>query len=97
MLREWNEDFIREDATKMRELGIRSVCTFIKCKDFTNNYDNMKSETLEKLRRFLDILWEHGVQIFVTFLVGHKSGKNWRIHGQISNKIYTPEAVKPEL
>jgi len=93
MWRDWNEDFIREDAAKMRELGVRAVRAFIKCEDFADDYGNVKPEALEKLRRFLDILWEHGVQAFVTFLVGHMSGKNWRIPWTDFDKIYTPEVV----
>jgi len=93
MWRDWNEDFIREDVAKMRELSIRAARAFIKCKDFANDYGNVKLEALEKLRRFLDILWKHGIQAFVTFLVGHMSGKNWRIPWTDFDKIYTPEAV----
>jgi len=93
MWRDWNEDFIKEDAEKMKELGVRVARVFIKCEDFADDYGNVKPEALEKLRKFLDILYEQKIQAFITFLTGHMSGKNWRIPWTDFDKIYTPEVV----
>jgi len=93
MWRDWDEGSIREDVSKMKSLGVRVVRAFIKCEDFADEQGAVRQEALERLKSFLDILWENGIQAFVTFIVGHMSGKNWRIPWAEFDRIYTPEAV----
>ena len=79
MWRDWDEKAIEEDIKLMKSLGIRAVRFFIKDEDFADEDTNVYTQSIEKLRKFLDILNKNNIAGFATLIVGHMSGKNWRI------------------
>jgi endo-1,4-beta-mannosidase len=94
MWRDWDESSIERDLKLIRDLGFRVVRFFIKDEDFADNYGEVYPEALEKLGRFLDLLKEHGLVGFATFLVGHMSGRNWMIPWASPEKLYDPETIE---
>lgn len=94
MWKDWDEEAIREDCRKMRELGIRVARVFLKDEDFSDEDANVYKESLGKLVKFLDILAEHEIQAFITFIVGHMSGKNWRIPWTSFDELYTAKSIE---
>jgi endo-1,4-beta-mannosidase len=97
MWREWSEEAIREDVALMKSLGVRVVRVFIKNEDFADAEGNVYRESIVKLRRLLDILHEHGISAFITLLVGHMSGKNWRIPWLDFEELYEPRAIEKTM
>ncbi len=97
MWRDWDENSIREDIELMKRLGIRAVRLFIKNEDFANEYGEVHPQALEKLKKVLDALSEHEIVGFVTLLVGHMSGKNWRIPWLAFEDIYKSHAVEKTM
>ncbi|MEM2220620.1 MAG: cellulase family glycosylhydrolase [Ignisphaera sp.] len=94
MWRDWNENDIAEDIRLMKELGIRAVRFFIKNEDFADENANVYNPVLEKLDRFLKLLEENGIAGFASLIVGHMSGKNWRIPWTRFDDLYTPSSIE---
>ncbi len=94
MWREWNEDAIRNDVEAMKNLGIRAIRMFILTEDFAYEDGSIKRDSLEKLKRFLDILAQNNIIAFVTLIVGHMSGRNWRIPWTEPEKLYTSQSIE---
>lgn len=97
MWRDWNEEYIREDCKKMKELGIRVVRMFIKDEDFADEDAKVFEDSLKKLVKTLDVFADNGIQVFITFIVGHMSGKNWRIPWTSFDEIYTPRSIEKTM
>ncbi|MEM0490791.1 MAG: glycoside hydrolase family 42 [Ignisphaera sp.] len=97
MWRDWDEDAVKEDVNIMKRLGVRVVRIFLKDEDFADEDGNLVGSSLEKLNRFLDILEENGIQAFVTFIVGHMSGKNWRIPWTSFEDLYTSRSIEKTI
>ncbi len=97
MWREWREDFIKEDVKLMRDLGIRVVRVFIKDEDFADSDANIHPEAIVKLRKLLDTLHVHGLKALITLLVGHMSGKNWKIPWLEFEDLYKPHVVEKTM
>ncbi len=79
MWKEFDEREIDEELKQMREFGINAVRFFIFGEDFFPSEDRIRPDSLEKLRKFLDLCHKHGIAAFPTLLVGHMSGENWPI------------------
>jgi len=94
MWRDWSEADIIEDVKLIKELGIRVVRFFIKNEDFADENASVYMDSLEKLDRFLRILEYYGIIGFASFLVGHMSGKNWRIPWSKPEELYTPPSIE---
>jgi len=94
MWRDWNEDAVREDLRQMKDMGVRAARIFLKCEDFADEAGVPRPEAVEKLRKLLDLADEAGLGVFVTFLVGHMSGKNWPIPWTSFEGLYSPESVE---
>lgn len=94
MWRDWSEDDIVEDARLMKELGIRAVRFFVKNEDFADENANVYTQSLEKLDRFLRVLEENGIAGFASLIVGHMSGKNWRIPWTSFEDLYKPSSIE---
>ena len=89
----WDPESIREDFKLMSEVGIRVVRAFIRNEDFADEQGNLLEDAARKLGQFLDIANEAGVKVLLTLLVGHMSGKNWRIPWTPNDKVYSPDSV----
>jgi len=94
---DWDENSVREDFSIMRDIGIRAVRMFIKDEDFADENGEINQRMLDRLRRFLDIAYEHKIMIFLTFLVGHMSGKNWRIPWVRFEDLYKPHSIEKTM
>ncbi len=94
MWRRWNIDNIRDDMEKLRDAGLNSIRAFILAEDFALPDGTVKREYLDRLRLFLDEANRYGINVFLTLLVGHMSGKNWPFPWDPDNKIYTVEALE---
>jgi len=97
MWRDWDEGAIREDISLMKSLGIRAVRFFIKDEDFADENADIYPQALEKLKKFLDILYENSVAGFVSLIVGHMSGKNWRIPWTKFEDLYRSESIEKTM
>lgn len=97
MWREWDENSIREDIEIMKKLKIRVVRVFIKNEDFADEDGNIVKEIVSRFKKFLDLLDEHNIQAFITFLVGHMSGKNWKIPWTSFDEIYTSKSIEKTM
>ncbi|MCS7105474.1 MAG: glycoside hydrolase family 42 [Thermofilaceae archaeon] len=94
MWRDWDEEAVRLDVRQMKELGVRVARVFIKCEDFADEQGNLRDSAARKLACFLDILAENGLGAFITFIVGHMSGKNWAVPWASFEDLYKPESVE---
>ncbi|MFB6491081.1 MAG: glycoside hydrolase family 42 [Thermoproteus sp. AZ2] len=94
MWKEWNEGDLAKDLDQMRELGIRAVRFFILAEDFFDPYGGVYEGSLAKLKRFMEMLGERGIRGFPTLIVGHMSGRNWKIPWAPDGDVYRPEAVE---
>lgn len=94
MWHDWDENTIAEDCKKIKDLGFRVVRIFIKDEDFADEDAEIREEPLKKLERLLDILAENGLYAFITFIVGHMSGKNWRIPWTSFDELYTSKSIE---
>ncbi len=94
MWRDWNENDIADDVKLMRELGIRAVRFFIKNEDFADENANVCESSLGKLDKFLKILEMNGIIGFASLIVGHMSGKNWRIPWTRFEDLYSPSSIE---
>ena len=94
---DWDENSVREDFSIMRKIGVRIVIMFIKDEDFANENGEINQHMLDRLRRFLDIAYENKIMIFLTFLVGHMSGKNWRIPWVRFEDLYKPHSIEKTM
>ncbi|ABL79067.1 Glycoside hydrolase, family 42, N-terminal domain protein [Thermofilum pendens Hrk 5] len=94
MWKEWDEESLKKDIEKMKELGVRVVRIFLRDIDFADERGIPIEESLQKLQRFLDLLHEKNLQAFVTLLVGHMSGKNFPIPWTSFDSLYTPSSVE---
>jgi endo-1,4-beta-mannosidase len=94
MWRGWDEAAIMDDAKVMRELGVVAARVFVKNEDFADEDATPYPDMLLKLKRLLDILGGHDVAAFITLLVGHMSGKNWRIPWLRFEELYKPHTIR---
>jgi endo-1,4-beta-mannosidase len=94
---DWNENSVREDFSIMRKIGVRVVRMFIKDEDFADENGEINQHMLDRLRRFLDIAYENKIMIFLTFLVGHMSGKNWRIPWVRFEDLYKSHSIEKTM
>ena len=94
---DWDENSVREDFSIMREIGVRTVRMFIKDEDFADENGEINQHMLDRLRRFLDVAYENKIMVFVTFLVGHMSGKNWRIPWVRFEDLYKPHSIEKTM
>lgn len=97
MWREWDEDAVKDDIKVMKKLGVRVVRVFVKDEDFADEDGCVYEASLKKLNRFLDILAENNLYAFITFIVGHMSGKNWRIPWTSFEDLYTAKAIEKTM
>jgi endo-1,4-beta-mannosidase len=94
MWKDWNEADIAEDIELMKKLGIRAIRFFIKNEDFADENGNIYIDSFEKLDRFLRILEENRIAGFASLIVGHMSGKNWRIPWTRFEDLYIPSSIE---
>jgi len=88
MWRLWDEEAIKGDLDKMRELGLNSLRFFLLAEDFGDEEGDVKREALDKLEAFLAMAEERGLTVFPTLIVGHMSGKNWPIPWDPGCEVY---------
>lgn len=94
MWRDWDERIVREDAEAMKRLGVRVARIFLKSEDFVDEEGNVYEPSIEKLKKLLDIFNENNLQAFITFIVGHMSGKNWRTPWTSFEDLYTSKSIE---
>jgi endo-1,4-beta-mannosidase len=97
MWRDWDEKAVEEDVRLMKSLGIRAVRFFIKDEDFADESADVYPYALERLRKFLDMLNENGIVGFVSLIVGHMSGKNWRIPWTRFEDLYRSDSIEKTM
>ncbi|MCI4437282.1 MAG: cellulase family glycosylhydrolase [Ignisphaera sp.] len=97
MWRDWDEKAIEEDIKLMKSLGIRAIRFFIKDEDFADEDTNVYTQSIEKLRKFLDILNKNNIAGFATLIVGHMSGKNWRIPWTRFEDLYASSSIEKTM
>jgi len=97
MWRDWDEKAIEENERLMKSLGIRAVRFFIKDEDFADESADVYPYALERLRKFLDMLNENGIAGFVSLIVGHMSGKNWRIPWTRLEDLYRSDSIEKTM
>ncbi|MCY0860344.1 MAG: DUF4434 domain-containing protein [Sulfolobaceae archaeon] len=90
----WNPEEIENDFAKMREIGINAIRTFLLDEDCAYNDGRLKEDCKIKIKQFLDIAEKYGIKVFLTFIVGHMSGKNWPIPWDPNNEIYSSKAIE---
>ncbi len=84
----FNVNEINKDFELMKELGINTIRAFILDEDCSDKEANFKEECKTKLSQFLDIAERNSIKVLLTLIVGHMSGKNWRIPWDEDNSIY---------
>jgi len=68
---------VRDEFALMREVGISLVRIFLLWEDWQPSPDVVNAEALAHLETVCDIAADTGLQLDVTFFVGHMSGPNW--------------------
>jgi endo-1,4-beta-mannosidase len=68
---------IREDAVRMRALGLRIVRFFLRWDSFQPAPDTMNEAALQKLATVMDAFAAAGLVAMPTLFCGHMSGVNW--------------------
>lgn len=93
MWKKWNESEILKDIVQLGKLGNRVLRIFLLNEDFVDNYGAIKESSIEKLELFLKICEENNQKVFVTFLVGHMSGRNWFIPWASDGDIFSNKSL----
>ncbi len=93
MWKYFDEKTIDEELGKLRGIGIRAIRFFLLDMDVADEKSRLDKEADEKIRRFTGLLRKHGLYGFITFLVGHMSGKNWPIPWLHDTKLYSPRGI----
>lgn len=93
MWKEWDEKSIFSDLEQAKNLGCRFIRIFLLDEDFVNGYGEINSESTGHLSKFLDECYKNGIKVFITFMVGHMSGRNWIIPWAPDNNIYDDRAI----
>lgn len=93
MWRYFDEKTIDEELGKLRGIGIRTIRFFLLDMDLADDKGRLDREAVEKIKKFTRLLRKHGLYGFITFLVGHMSGKNWPIPWLVGTKLYSPRGI----
>ncbi|MDT7862208.1 MAG: cellulase family glycosylhydrolase [Saccharolobus sp.] len=88
MWSKFNLNEIENDLKLMRDLGINAIRAFILDEDCSDEKGNFTEECKQKLYKFLNITEKYSVKVLLTFIVGHMSGKNWKIPWDKDSSIY---------
>lgn len=94
MWKEWNSEDLAKDLDQIKELGIRAVRFFILAEDFFDSYGGVNALSLARLKQFMAMLKERGIEGFPTLIVGHMSGRNWAIPWAPDWDVYNPAALE---
>jgi endo-1,4-beta-mannosidase len=70
-------DEIREDATRIRALGLDVVRFFLSWEAFQPAPDRMDPDLLDRLVAVMDAFADAGLRAMPTLFTGHMSGVNW--------------------
>ncbi|WFO75403.1 cellulase family glycosylhydrolase [Desulfurococcaceae archaeon MEX13E-LK6-19] len=81
---------IDDDLRVMRELGVNSVRVFLLTRVFMDSECGVKEHALERLLDFLDRCYKYGLKVYLTLIVGHMSGMNFRV---VNGYMYSREAI----
>lgn len=96
MWRKWSRESVARDVAMMRELGVEFIRAFIIGEDFVGEDGDSRSDAVEKLLEFLDIISNYGIKVFLTLLVGHMSGKNFKLPW-VKSGVYSKEDLELTL
>ena len=77
MWRDFREEEIAKDLSALRSSGVGYLRAFLFWPDFMPEAERVEPQMLERLNLFLGICGQQGLDVFLTFLVGHMSGENW--------------------
>ncbi|BCU67785.1 mannan endo-1,4-beta-mannosidase [Sulfolobales archaeon HS-7] len=93
MWKNWKEEEIRRDFSKIKEFGGNTVRIFLLDEDFYSIYGDVNEKSVRQLVTLLDIAKENQIYVLVSMIVGHMSGRNWFIPWAPNNDVFSPEAV----
>ncbi|BAB59829.1 TVG0696003 [Thermoplasma volcanium GSS1] len=93
MWKEWNEQEILDDLKEAKNIGCDFLRVFILDEDFVNAYGEINVKSMAYMTRFLDMCSSLHLKVFITFIVGHMSGRNWVIPWAPDNNIYESKAI----
>jgi endo-1,4-beta-mannosidase len=68
---------IREDMTRIKDLGLDVVRFFLRWEDFQPSPQRMDTAMLRSFERVMDALNDNGLRAMPTLFCGHMSGVNW--------------------
>jgi endo-1,4-beta-mannosidase len=68
---------IREDAARIRELGLDIVRFFLMWEAFAPEIDRIDRDALRRLEQMMDTIADEGLRAMPTLFCGHMSGVNW--------------------
>lgn len=80
----------------MKDLGVEYIRIFLIGEDFALKDDNLRENTVAKLKELLDIAWSRGIGVFITLIVGHMSGKNYKLPWE-EVSVYSENDLKRTL
>ena len=93
MWKEFNESEIEEEAKQMASIGINAIRCFIFCEDFSKGPDRIDEKTIERLKKFIRIMYKHGIYTLPSLFVGHMSGEDWEIPWRLGRDFYRDSEV----
>lgn len=88
MWNKFNLNEIEDDLKLMKDLGINVIRAFILDEDCSDEKGNFTEECKQKLYKFLTMTEKYSIKVLLTFIVGHMSGKNWKIPLDKDSSVY---------
>jgi endo-1,4-beta-mannosidase len=85
----WDPEQIRQDLTRMTELGMNAHRLFLFMPDFLPTPHETDPIMLERFQHYLVLCEETGIGTFPSFFVGHMSGEDWDVPWSEGRNFYT--------
>jgi endo-1,4-beta-mannosidase len=94
----WWSDFeaaeVEEEFGVIRELGLDLVRIFLLWEDWQPTPNQVDAQALDNLEQVCDIAADLGLQLDVTFFIGHMSGPSWAPAWMLRPDLLVPPGVR---
>lgn len=91
--REFSPAVVEEDFRRLREIGMDCIRLFLMWEDFQPEPDKLAPGPLAHLDAALATAARYGLQVIVTFFIGHMSGENFDVSWRAGRPVYRDPAM----
>ncbi|AAT44037.1 glycoside hydrolase 5 family protein [Picrophilus oshimae] len=94
MWKDFNINDIEDDLNIIKRIGIDYLRIFLLSEDFLNSDGLVNDCSINKLKIFLEACRKRDLNVFLTFIIGHMSGKNFNVPWESGNGFYTSAGIE---